>query len=143
MRCYAQDITGGAARPVTPEGTYCALISPDGLSVIGVDSARKAMRYSLAGGEPSEIKGLSSGEVPIQWSADGRSIYVHSPRQGPVKVYRLDMSTGQREFWKEIAPPSTTGIIFFGPILITPDGKSYAYSYGLNQSDLYLVEGLK
>lgn len=142
IQCYVQDLAGGAARPVTKEGTYCTLISPDGLWFIGIDPAHKAMLYSLTSEEPHEIKGLNPGEVPLQWSADGRSIYIHTPREGPVKVYRLNLVTGHREFWKEIAPPSTTGIIYFGPILITPDGKSYAYSYGLNQSDLYIVEGL-
>jgi hypothetical protein len=59
-----------------------------------------------------------------------------------VRVYRLDLATGRREMWKEYEPdPSQTagGI----PLALTPDGKSDAYTYISNYSDLYLVKGLK
>ena len=29
------------------------------------------------------------------------------------------------------------------PVLLTPDGRSYVYSYGRFLNDLYLVDGLK
>lgn len=143
VRCFVQDIRGGSARPITPEGVQCLLISPDDKFAAGIDSAQKVSLYPVEGGDPVEVQGLAPREVPIQWSADGRSLYVHEPRGTSAKIFRLNLSTGRKEFWKEIVPPSTTGLIYFGPILLTPDGRSYAYSYGLNQSDLYLVEGLK
>ncbi len=39
-------------------------------------------------------------------------------------------------------PPDAAGVTDLGPILITPNGKSYAYEYGRTLSDLYSVDGL-
>ncbi len=40
-------------------------------------------------------------------------------------------------------PPDPAGIFSVQTLCITPDGKSYAYSFWSGYSDLYLVEGLK
>jgi hypothetical protein len=139
-RCFAQDIGGGAPKPVTPEGKVgCLVPSPDGKFVI----TRDAEMYSLEGGEPRPVPGLSRSERLIQWSADGRSIYVRNPEELPAKVYRIDLATGRRQLWKELAPSDPSGVDGIPFIWITPDGRSYVYSYNRELSDLYLVEGLK
>ncbi len=96
-------------------------------------------------GEPSLLPGQLDGETPIEWSADGRSIYVYRFDSGDrsVKVYRVRVETGERELWKEIVPPDPAGIEFIGPILMTPDASSYVYTYQRRSSDLYVVEGLR
>ncbi len=68
----------------------------------------------------------------------------HDVRERPAKVqvYRLDLATGRRELWKEFMP-DPAGIFEVLPLVITPDGKSYAYTYGRQFSDLFLVDGLK
>jgi hypothetical protein len=53
----------------------------------------------------------------------------------------VDLETGQRTLWKEIAAPTPTGAP--GRIVLSPDGLSYAYSYDESFSDLYLIEGLQ
>jgi hypothetical protein len=61
----------------------------------------------------------------------------------PGKIYRLEIKTGRRELWKELAPPDPD---WFGAIAtghMTPDGRSYVYSYNNVISTLYLVDGLK
>jgi hypothetical protein len=40
-------------------------------------------------------------------------------------------------------PADAAGVTDLGPILITPDGRSYVYEYGRTLSDLYLVEGIR
>ena len=40
-------------------------------------------------------------------------------------------------------PADDAGITDIGPILITPDAKTYVYEYGRTLSDLYLVDGLR
>jgi hypothetical protein len=40
-------------------------------------------------------------------------------------------------------PADNAGIIDIGPILITPDARTYVYEYGRTLSDLYLHDGLK
>jgi len=45
--------------------------------------------------------------------------------------------------WKTLFPADAAGVDSIGGILITPDAKSYTYSYPRTLSDLYVVEGLK
>ena len=59
------------------------------------------------------------------------------------ELVAVDIETGVRRFWKELTPPDPAGVLAISPILITPDGKSYVYSYRRQLDDLYLVENLK
>jgi hypothetical protein len=68
---------------------------------------------------------------------------VARPNEVPTKVHRVDMTTGQRALWKELVPPDPAGVLTMGPILMTPDGKSYVYSYRRTLDELFLVEGLR
>jgi hypothetical protein len=86
---------------------------------------------------------LEEGEVPIQWTSDRRSLYVYRPVQEVARISLLDLSSGRRTFWKELKPFDAAGSSMILNVVMTPDGKSYAYSYGQMLSDLYLVEGLK
>ena len=40
-------------------------------------------------------------------------------------------------------PSDDTGVVLVGPVLVTPNAKSYVYGYIRIISDLYLVQGLK
>ena len=145
-RIYLQDLAGGAPRPISPEGTVGTLVSPDGKFVVcrtrEVNSAPSLC--PVEGGERRPIPGLLPTEGTIRWSADGRFLFIRDAgRTIPQKVYRLDVATGRREPWLEITPSAPSGISTVGGIVLTPDGKSYIYGYGLTLSDLYLVEGLK
>jgi hypothetical protein len=89
------------------------------------------------------IPGTNDGDRPIQWSADGRVLYVRAPGRFPANVSRVDITTGRRELWKAFAPPDRAGLFNVDPILVTPDGRGYVYRYRFDLSDLYLVEGIK
>ena len=97
----------------------------------------------MAGGDPRPIPGLVEGEEPVNWSADGKALYIYQAGELPAKVYRLDVTTGKRDLWKELMPSDHAGVALIGPILMSADGKSYVYGYHRALSDLYLVEGLK
>lgn len=43
----------------------------------------------------------------------------------------------------QLLPSDPAGVNNIGPIVLTPDGKSYVYGYHRTLTDLYLVEGLK
>jgi len=55
----------------------------------------------------------------------------------------LELATGRKTLRKQIVPVDSTGVSTIGPILITPDGKTYVYGFHRTLADLYLVEGLK
>ena len=61
----------------------------------------------------------------------------------PAKVYRLDLATGRKQFWKQLVPPDISGVTEITAIMITPDGRSYVYEYARTLSDLYLVKDVK
>jgi Tol biopolymer transport system component len=144
-RLYLRDLSGGKPRAISPEGyrSFLRMISPDGKLVAVRGPDQRLYLYPLAGGEPSAIPGLTAEDTPTAWSADGRFLYVYRRRELPAKVYRLDVATGRKEFWRELMPFDAAGVRSISPPLVTPDGKSYAYAYIRTLSDLYLVEGLK
>jgi serine/threonine protein kinase/Tol biopolymer transport system component len=145
VRLYTQDISGGKPKPISPEGVEAVgfAVSPDGQWIVGVGPDQKGYLYPAAGGDPKLVNGMDPGDVPINWSQDGRSIYLYRSGEVPAKVYRVELATGKKTVWKEIAPLDPTGVSTIGPILITPNGKTYVYGFHRTLGDLYLVEGLK
>jgi hypothetical protein len=142
-RVFVQDFAGGAARPVTPEGVVARLLSPDGTSLV-TQTAEGLAFTPLEGGPSRPIPGLKPGDRPLQFTADGRSLFLRSDaREFPARVFRLDVATGRREVWKELMPGDPAGITLLSPSAISGDGKTVLFSCFRSLSDLYLAEGLK
>ena len=133
IRSYIQDINTGDVRPLTEEMTVALRVSPDGKSVITLQPDRTYYIQPLNGGDASPIPGLESGDEPIQWSDDGRAVYVIGAGEFATKIYRVNLATGNRREWKTIDPPNKVGLVGLelnpGGILITPDGKISVYTY--------------
>jgi eukaryotic-like serine/threonine-protein kinase len=144
-RIYLQKSIADQAKPISPEGVdaLAFALSPDGTQVAGIGPDGLAYLYPVADGQPKPVSGFQPGELPIEWSADGKSLYVYRPGEFPAKVTNLDLATGKRTLWRSLAPADPAGVSQIGPIMITPDGRSYMYGYHRTLSDLYLVEGLK
>jgi eukaryotic-like serine/threonine-protein kinase len=143
-RGYIQNIEGGPPHPITPEGTSeWMLISPDGKSLIASNAQRQRSFYPVEGGAPQPILHLEGTDEIIGWSGDGRSLYVATLKEMPIRVYRFDPASGHKELLKEIMPADPAGIFGYHYVFLTPGGKGYAYSVSRMLSDLYVVEGLK
>jgi eukaryotic-like serine/threonine-protein kinase len=144
LRTYLQSVDGGAPRPVTPEGYAGTLVSPDGQFLLARDLDEKEALavYPLNGGEPRRVPGLEEDDRVIRWGPDGRSLYVYRPRERPLKLFKLNIATGQKEPGKEIVPADLAGIRGPVNVLITPDGRGYIYAFTRSLTDLYLVTGL-
>jgi serine/threonine protein kinase/Tol biopolymer transport system component len=144
LRIWVEPADGGKAQAVSPEGVGPRLVvSRDGQWVAGTDTDRRVFIYPVAGGDPRAVPGTERDETPTAWSADDRSLFVFKTGEVPAHVYQVDLASGKRTLWKSIQPADSAGISTIGGVLITPDGKSYIYSYVRSLSDLYLVEGLK
>jgi len=145
VRLYVQDVSGGKPKAISPEGVdaQAFAVSPDGQWVIGIGPDQKGYLFSPAGADSRVVNGIEAGDIPINWSQDNRSIYLYRAGEVPAKVYRLELATGKRTVWKQIAPLDPTGVSTIGPIRMTPDGKTYVYGFHRTVGDLYLVEGLK
>jgi DNA-binding winged helix-turn-helix (wHTH) protein/Tol biopolymer transport system component len=142
-QCFVQDVDGGKPRPVTPEGVFYCEVSPDGKLIAGNGLAGGGgWLYPIEGAQPRPIPGLQAGEN-FGWSSDPRLLYAYVSKQPPVKVYRLNILTGQREFFREMTPPDVAGLHHISHIYFSSNGQAYVYSYARLLSELYLVKGLK
>jgi serine/threonine protein kinase/Tol biopolymer transport system component len=144
IRIFVQSLEGGGPTPITPQGmgNTGVTVSPDGQWITAMGSDNIAKIYSSDGKESKPFSGLESGDEPVRWSADGKSIYVFRLSQGRAKVFRLELASQRLSLWKELMPLDPTGITDIPSVVVTPDGRAYAYSYGRTLSSLFLVKGL-
>ena len=147
-RSWVQNIDGGAPKPITPEGVTGLLSTPDGPRVVarGPDGARRL--YPIDGsGEPQAMKFVEPIEGLLRFTTDEYSVLVRrpsTPGTGVVDILKVDLRTGARTPVRSIAPlREALGNGGVGQILITADGAVYVQGYGVTQSDLFLVKGLK
>jgi hypothetical protein len=118
-------------------------MSHDGKNLFARDLSGATWIYPVAGGEKIAAKGLSPDDWWVNWSEDGKSAYVYQDKRTHAEMYRVDLTTGARKLVTELKPDDPGGVVGIVPVRITPDGRSYAYSYNRALSDLYLVSGVK
>jgi hypothetical protein len=140
---YVLDLAIGTVRPVTSPGTRASAISPD--------SQHAAVRRSgqlyillLGTGRETLVGPVDPDAVVMRWSADGRYLFLqrNDPQKRTATIQRMDMRTGRKELWREVKPPDPTAY-FFGTGRLTPDGKSYGFSFQRDLATLYVVKGLR
>ena len=147
VKLYLQDLDGTAPpRAVGGEGVtavYGALaVSPDGSVVAAPGKDERVWLYPLDGGTALPLAGAEPREVPIRFSGDGRSVWVYAPRDLPTWIVRVDRATGAREKWREIQPQDPAGVLGVTRVRMTPDGRSYAYTFSRILSDLFVGRNL-
>lgn len=144
VRLFVQEITSATVRPITPEGTaYLLPPSPDGNFVPSADSEGQVRLYPINGGEPRPLPGVGPGDEVLLWSADGRSLLVRRRLTLPVRIDRVDVTTGKAALWREIAPADRTGMTAVSSVWISADESTYTYTVQRLLSELYLAEGLR
>jgi hypothetical protein len=118
--------------------------APDGRSIaLGGLESQVEIR-SLAGDPSRQLPGTTKDDCPVQWSGDGRHLYLRSLKSGPVHIDRYDIGTGRREPWLQLAPDAATGQAGIWRVALSRDGASYAYdTERVGSSDLFLVDGLE
>jgi Tol biopolymer transport system component len=140
MRFYVQETSGGAPRPVTPEGTRDGWPSPDGTLVLARGSEGKYFLFPIAGGEPRPVPGLAEADLVAHWSADGRSVLAYRRAEIPTRLERVFLDTGQRKLFKELAPTDRAGLLSLRGVFVTDDLRSYAYTAYYQVSSLFVSE---
>lgn len=71
--------------PVSPDGRFVAAWSPVG----------KLHIYPTSPGDSLPVSGVEDGEFPIQWSPDGKSLYVKRTGELPARVFRVNPFSGK------------------------------------------------
>ena len=157
-RMFIQARDGKPPRPVTPPGTAIGMInlagggalkpvSPDGRSLLVFDRENRAWLWPLDSpadtAQPQRVTGVLPGERSAGWSRDGRHLYAYSPLDVPAKVYDVDLVTGERRLHREFAVQNLDGVWRLAPLLLMPDGNSFAYGYARHASTLYTGTGIR
>ena len=143
-RAFVLELPAGRIRPLTPErttaiagtlatGEVLAAHEDGALSAHALDSSQTRPLASRLPSDPFM--------VAVRVDAEGRSVFV---RQGsvPAVIGRLDVTTGQRADAHTLMPSDGAGVAHIWSEMVTPDGRGYAYTYGLYLQDLFLAEGL-
>jgi Tol biopolymer transport system component len=148
-RGYVQDVNGGAPRPFTPDGAVVSVnrwwtspISPDGTRVVATSEDGMSMIYATDGRAPQPVGTLQAGEVPVQWTPDGRGLLIARGGGLPWTIERQDLATGKRTPAATIRAHDPAGLRL-SVFAISRDAKYYVHSYSRLLSDLFLVTGLK
>jgi len=142
-RAYLLDIEGGKLHPGTPEGVLAEGVSLDGnlwLAPTSKAGFHCSQRMAVAA---RIVPGLASGLDFVQWGPGGKSLYVRDNNNLPTTVFQVDVSTGQKRTVRQLMPADPSGIRTVWAVAMSPDGKSYAYNYFRQLSQLLVVEGLK
>lgn len=144
---YTQNINGGKpVRFTSDEGVQILSshpVSPDGKFVILTDSQNRLTLYRTSDGAASPLKNLEKGFWLIRWTDDGENIFIWRRGQVPAIVYKYNPASGKKEEWLKLSPKDTTGVSRINAVRLTPNGKTYAYSYVRESSDLFLMEDLR
>ncbi len=139
---YVQDVEGGEPRALGPPAIGRPLVAPDSRTIVALAQDGKPILFSIDAGEARPCPGLESGDLPIRWTADARALFFQHNRGLTAEVHRLELATGRKKLLWELAPHDPAGAAGLH-VRLSPDGTSYAYSFGRDLSDLYLVDGLK
>lgn len=141
-RTYVVDLAGGKPEPVTPEGVYAALPSPDGKYVVGSDANNQLSLFSLDGSSPRSIPNVDPVYLLVQWSADSKALYAFRRGEMPLTIERLDIATGKMTPVRELVPGDRGGVVSIGPVVTNVNADEFVYSYYQTLSVLYVVSGL-
>jgi hypothetical protein len=148
-RGYIQEIPAGSPRAITPEGVALAFRAPvrqDNFVLARVGAGWKL--FPILGGDALAVPALTAGDMPVQWSQDGRYVYTivnaGEIRPSSTDVFKVDLATGSRVLWKTLSPSDPVGVEDVrGTVIMTPDAEAYCYSYMRRLGDLFVVDGLK
>ncbi|MCM2257807.1 MAG: protein kinase [Vicinamibacteria bacterium] len=146
-RVYAVDPTAAAApRALGPAGASFPLssrpVSPDGREIAVRLADGSHALVAVPGGEVRPLPAIAPTDQVLRWCGP-TCVFVYAPGHIPAEVYRVDLVTGRRESAWQLAPVDRAGVLAVTPVLLSADGRAYAYGYRRVLSDLYVLRGLE
>ena len=71
------------------------------------------------------------------------AILVCAAGEMPARIQRIDLETGARTLFREIAPRDATGVNSMRGFRFTPDGEAYGYTFTVQLDDLYMLDRVR
>lgn len=145
-RLFVRSLDDGSTRFVTHEDVALPTghhgLAPDGQSVVARDerSGRWTL-FSIAKGSGDAgrmLAAIQPGEDVLQWSSDGRSLFVLTPAG---RVDRVDPTSGRREALRDLRV--TPGFRSLEAVVPARDGRSCVYALRRRSSDLFVADGVR
>lgn len=90
------------------------------------------------------IGALRTGWAPARWSTSGNEIFAFEPGadHATATVSRINIDNRVQTPWFTLRPADNVGAYLLKWVDVTPDGRSYAYTYQQDLSDLYILDGV-
>ncbi|HET7451169.1 MAG TPA: hypothetical protein VFL12_00375, partial [Thermoanaerobaculia bacterium] len=150
---HTLDLETGAVKNTSAPGAspyaFQSLFSPDSrwiafVQLSGPAKGENPITVSHPDGTEAHVAmTLDNREAIAGWGPDSASLYVWDRNKVPADVDRIDLATKRRMRVLTLQPPDPVGISGIPNLLITSDGRAYAYNVVRKLSELYLVEGLR
>ncbi|MBK9373205.1 MAG: protein kinase [Holophagales bacterium] len=142
LRGFVLDLqVGGVPRAVTPEGVDEVLLSPDGASMAGVARGKGVMLFPIGPQNATPLAGTTKHDLPVAWESTSKALFVWD-RGIPLRVFRVDLATGERTLALEVSPRDPTGVLY-GHVRFTPDLAYFLFRFRRHTSYLAVVTGVK
>jgi eukaryotic-like serine/threonine-protein kinase len=133
----------GPWRAVTPAGPQFNpfAVSPDGRVIAMAGASGTVTLFPVDGGTPRVLEGERG--LPIEWSPDGRWLFLRGGSDLTANVYRRELSTGHIEPWRTVQPTDLSGATTILDMVLSADGSLCVYTYARASQQLFLVEGVR
>ena len=143
-RLYVQGVAGGSPKAVTEEGISATrhFVSPDARWIAAVGADTRVHLYPLTGGSPTDLPASRASDYPAGFTADGKGLYV-SQSGIPCTLDLIDLASGRRTHIRDLSGSDAGGVTSFGPVRVTPDGRTMVAGAVRVLSTLYQLKDLK
>ena len=143
LHTHILETQSGRLLPV-PGKLHVTKIAPNGTWGVVLPTGLELRFAHLESGEIRTVCGLHAGWSPARWSANDGEIFVFEPAKDYAtgNIIRINVHTGEQSPWLTLHPADAVWNFSPAVLDITPDGRSYAYTYQQDLGDLYILDGL-
>jgi WD40 repeat protein len=140
-RIVVMEVEGGQSRMLAPSTRYGSrlVVSPDQRWIATSDSDGTVMLVPVDGGQPDRLTEISTRFEVIGWLAEG-SLLLFDHDAIPAQILRFDPRSRRVASVRTIAPADLNGTQRIHKVLVTPDGKTFAFHYRRRNDTVYLLD---
>ena len=140
-RIFLYELGRDELRPISPELNpgYSVSVSPDERWVAAVEGDGTPTLFPVDGGTPQPIRELGPNYQTIGWLNDG-TLLTFERNALPATVLRFDPRTRAVTPYRKLAPPDVAGVPRLTKVMVTPDGKTFAFHFRRRTDVLYLLD---